>query len=827
MILDRDTGGVPERFDFSADRVIRQVRDHAMFMVDRHGNVRSWNEGVREVLGWDESDWIGQTMHAGFTPEDVTAGVPERELVTAIRSGRADDNRWMQRRNGERFFAIGSVTQIRDGDGRLVAFLKVLRDGTALHQANEELQRLLAAERRRHDKSERESALLRATLDAIPDALYIGTADGISECNPQGLALLGAASLEDLKAPIDELGGRYRVRHDKGGRPVKPDELPFMRALRGEASTLETWATKATGEDVLIRGTAAPIRIGGEIVGAVAINSDMTARAQLEEQRYALARTEARLREREQEFRALVDGVRDYAIFTVSHDGLISSWHVGAQLMTGYTAEEAIGMPFANLFTPEDRAAEWPRLEMDIAARTGEFKGEGRRLRKGGELFDAAVVLTALRGPDGALMGYLKLTQDITQRKRTDAEREDMLRQAEAARADAERASRAKDEFVATISHELRTPLGAILGWAHLLERGATRADIVPRAIEAIRRNAQVQVRLIEDLLDTSRIQAGNMRLELRPVDLATVVAAAVDAALPVAAANGITLDARLEQGLHLVMGDAERLQQIVQNLLSNALKFTPRGGKVSIAARSSAQTVELAVADNGQGMEASFLQRAFDRFQQHDASSTRRHGGLGLGLAIVRDLVDLHGGQVRAESPGPGFGSTFTVALPALGSRRDDAEADAAVTTQDAASPAIGDDEQRLNGFTLLLVDDDEDGRSVAGYTLARAGARVLEAGSASEGFALWREHRPAAILCDIVMPVNDGHEFIGWVREAERAEGRHTPAAALTAFGRTQDRTRALAAGYEAHWVKPLAPHALVQGVVDLLRRTLGDTR
>ena len=243
MNLDPDTRSGLEPLDLSADRVIRQVRDQAMFLVDRDGKVRSWNDGVRAVLGWDEAHWIGQSVDVTFTAEDVAAGVPAHERETAIRSGHADDNRWMCRRNGERFFAIGSMTQIRDDAGQLVAFLKVLRDGTALHRTTEDLQRLLAAERSLHERSERESAVLRATIDAIPDALYIGTAEGISECNPQALALLGAASLDELRAPIDELGGRYRVRHEKGGRPVVPDELPFMRALRGESAMLETWAT--------------------------------------------------------------------------------------------------------------------------------------------------------------------------------------------------------------------------------------------------------------------------------------------------------------------------------------------------------------------------------------------------------------------------------------------------------------------------------------------------------------------------------------------------------------------------------------------------------
>lgn len=813
-----------DRMEFPARRVVRPVRDHAMFLVDPQGHVRSWNEGVGEVLGWDEATWLGQRMEVAFTPEDVAAGVPLRELETADATGRADDNRWMQRRDGARFFAVGSVTPIRDdGTGRAIAFLKVLRDGTPLLRTTDELQVALAGERRQHEQAERQSALLRATLDAIPDALFIGTADGITECNPQGLALLGAASPADLPVPIDELASRLNARRERNSGPLAPHELPFARALRGEVATLRMWATSAGGAQMLIRITAAPIRIGGEIVGVVSIGSDVTTHAQLDEQRDALARTQTLLREREQEFRALVDGVRDYSIYTIDLDGIISSWHIGAELMKGYTATEAIGMPFAMLFTAEDRAAGRPQLEMDIAARSGEFKGEGRRLRKDGEVFEAAVVLTALRGPTGELLGYLKLTQDITQRKRDEAEREDVLRRAETARTDAERANRSKDEFLATISHELRTPLSAILGWGHLLTRGVG-ADVIAKAAEAINRNARAQVQLIEDLLDTSRIEAGSLKLELQPVDLAAVAERALDAALPAATAQRVALTSSLEPGTHLVMGDFERLQQVMHNLLSNAIKFTPAGGLVTIAAQHRGQSVEFSVSDTGQGMHETFLERAFDRFQQQDASSTRRYSGLGLGLAIVRQIVELHGGTVCADSPGPQQGSTFTVSLPALtrvggmAGGEPGKDDDALVVASAESHPGS---DTRLAGIIVLLVDDDEDGRNVVSVALEDAGATVLAAPGASQAFALWRAHRPHAILCDIGMPGHDGHEFIGWIRERERTPGLHTPAAAFTAFGRAQDRDQSIAAGFDAHWVKPLAPDDLVQAVVDLLRR------
>ncbi|KQW43521.1 hypothetical protein ASD88_15805 [Pelomonas sp. Root662] len=728
----------------------------------------------------------------------------------------------MLKRGGVRFFCNGSVTPIRDTSGTVVAFLKVMQDGTSLRLAAEEYQRALAAEREEHAKAEREAAKLRAIIDAIPDALYVGSAEGITECNAKGLALLGATSLEDLQQRIGELGQRFRVRYERDGPLVEPDRLPFARALTGETAMLDTWVTKPTGEDVLIRGTAAPIRVDNEIVGAIAINSDLTYRIEMEEQRHAISRMANQLREREEEFRALVSGVRDYAIFTVDVEGRISSWHIGAQLMKGYTAEEAIGMPFAQLFTPEDREKGRPQYEMDVAASTGEYKGEGTRLRKSGALFVAEVVLTALRGPRGELLGYLKLTQDITERKSVEAQRDQTLRNAESARVAAEQASRAKDEFVATVSHELRTPLSAILSWAQVLQRRVPEPQTLKHAIDAIARNAGIQARLVEDLLDVSRIESGQLRLELQPTDPTVVVRGAVEAVMPAAAAKRITVKMEADPDVGVLMADAARLQQMVANLLNNAVKFTPHDGRIDVAVRREADKVEIAVDDNGQGMDPSFVEQAFERFKQQDSSMTRRHGGLGLGLSIVRELARLHGGKVKASSEGIGKGSTFVLCLPALSPQRQRQTGHGSATE---GIEALAHDD-RLSGFRLLLVDDEPDGRGAAAYALRVAGAEVTEAGSAEEALGLFRTRRPHAILSDIGMPIIDGYDFIRLVREIEHSEGRHTPAAAFTAFARAEDRQRAIDAGFEMHLAKPLEPVALVEGVVALLRSNVGDT-
>jgi PAS domain S-box-containing protein len=499
---------------------------------------------------------------------------------------------------------------------------------------------------------------------------------------------------------------------------------------------------------------------------------------------------------------ALLHGVRDYAIYTINPEGRINSWHRGAELMKGYTAEEAVGMPFATIFTPEDRERGQPEHELRVAAETGEYKGEGRRVRKDGNLIEVAVVLTALRGPGGELLGFLKLTQDITARRAEERAREEALRASQVAQAEAERASHSKGEFLATLSHELRTPLSAILGWAQVLERGIFDADTLKHGLEAISRNAKMQVRLIEDLLDMTRIESGQLRLDLQRIELDGVIAAAIDSALPAATARGLTLRTAFGSGGGWVMGDPARVQQIVGNLLSNAIKFTPRGGRIDVTLDRIGSQAVITVRDTGQGIQPEFLPRLFDRFQQQDATTTRRHGGLGIGLAIVRQLTLLHGGSVQAYSEGPGLGATFIVRLPGV--------ADSGTLTLPPAS--------RLDGLEVLLVDDEADVRAVTARVLQGAGARVTMASTAEEGLRLLRQAPPAVLLSDIGMPVQDGYDLIRQVRALPAEAGGRVPAAAFTAYAGRDDSERALSAGYQLHLAKPVTPDALVAAVAQL---------
>jgi len=402
--------------------------------------------------------------------------------------------------------------------------------------------------------------------------------------------------------------------------------------------------------------------------------------------------------------------------------------------------------------------------------------------------------------------------------RRVARERERLVEAERAARADIARVSRLKDEFLATLSHELRTPLTAVLGWSKVLLRKHDDAENLVRGLEAIARNANAQARLIEDLLDMNRIISGKVRLEVQPTDLAAVIDAAVDAVRPSAEAKEIRLIKVLDPLAGPVSGDPNRLQQVIWNLLANAVKFTPRGGKIEVLLQRVDSHLETTVRDTGIGIDAQFLPQVFDRFRQADASTTRSHGGLGLGLSIVKQLVELHGGSVQAMSEGLGQGASFVVSLPltALHHRaeHENPTAPGALTP----GPAM---ELNLEGVTILVVDDEPDARALIEQLLRECGAQVHSAASADEALARLEALRPDLLLSDIGMPDCDGYQFIQRVRQLPAEHGGKTPAIALTAFARSEDRTRAMLAGYQVHISKPVEPHELLATVASLAGR------
>ncbi len=408
---------------------------------------------------------------------------------------------------------------------------------------------------------------------------------------------------------------------------------------------------------------------------------------------------------------------------------------------------------------------------------------------------------------------------DVTEAKAAEAERAQLLDAERAARSEAERAGRLKDEFLATLSHELRTPLNAIVGWSVML-RGATvdNADLA-EGIDAIERNARVQAQLVEDLLDVSRIISGKLRLDVQHVELASVVDAAVVAVTPAAQNKQVRILKIVDPRVAAVWGDPNRLQQVLWNLLSNAIKFTPKAGRVQVAVARVNSHVELSVTDTGMGIPPQFLPHVFDRFRQADASTTRKYGGLGLGLAIVRHLVELHGGTVEARSDGEGTGATFVVRLPLKAAEQPAADP---LPGGDPAAHAGAHVTPSLAGVRVLVVDDEPDSRYLVRRILEQWDVQVTTAGSAAEALTAIAAERFDAIVSDVGMPEQDGFDLIRKVRAMPADAGGKTPAVALTALARVEDRRRALLAGFQIHVPKPVDPAELLAVVASLVGRT-----
>jgi PAS domain S-box-containing protein len=546
---------------------------------------------------------------------------------------------------------------------------------------------------------------------------------------------------------------------------------------------------------------------------------------------HSTRRAERRAREREhatraaEAERAAVMRNMGEGLYTVDTQGLVTFVNAAAERVLGWSSAELLGrkMHDATHFRYPDGtpfpAEECAGLRV-LRDGTPLVDHEDTFIRKDGSF--VPVVYGASRIEiEGHVVGLVVVFRDVTHQQHLLALAEDARLTAEShanaermARETAEAASRAKDAFLATVSHELRTPLSPILTWTRMLRHGSLAPEKTARALEVIERSARSQAQLVEDLLDVSRIVAGKMRLEVRPVLLAPVIEKAVDIVRPAAEAKGVRLQIVLDTGVGAVLGDVERLQQVVWNLLSNAVKFTPKDGHVQVALQRVNSHVEIAVSDSGQGIDPAFFPYVFERFQQAEAGSNRTHGGLGLGLAIVRHIVEAHGGTVHAESPGPGQGSVFTAKLPIMVARAA-GEAERRHPAIAPAGEAIA--LQRLDGIRILIVDDEADSNEAVGSLLVACGADVRAATSAAHArdvLVLWKAD---VLVSDVGMPGEDGYGLIASLRAREGDEAC-IPAVALTAFASREDKVRLLSAGFQAHIAKPLDAAELIAVIASL---------
>src|SRR5262245_52117024 len=482
--------------------------------------------------------------------------------------------------------------------------------------------------------------------------------------------------------------------------------------------------------------------------------------------------------------------------------------------ITGYSGEELLAMTIQELTRPEDREQDFTVYQRMLLG-DGEYEVERRYVRKDGSAVWVYINVVALRDERGNPIRATVSALDITGRKQAEERLKEALAREQEARGEAEGANRSKDEFIALVSHELRSPLNAILGWTTALRRAGYEEELHDRGLEIIERSARMQSQLIDDLMDTARAISGKLRLEVRPMDMAAVIEKAVDVVRPAAEAKGVSLGARLDRNVGQITGDPDRLQQVVWNLLSNAVKFTNKGGSVEVRLERVDSYAQITVSDTGLGIKQEFLPYVFNRYQQAGTTGGRRAGGLGLGLSLTRQLVEMHGGIVAAESEGEGKGATFTVKLPVR-----------AVYTAETEGAPTASGQRTLTGVWAVVVDDEANARELITTVLELRGARVTAFGSAREALDLLTDvtgPRPDILISDLSMPGEDGISLIRKLREWERAHGGAMPAVALTAFGRAKDRIRALEAGFQTHVSKPAEPVELIVVVRSLIKNGL----
>jgi PAS domain S-box-containing protein len=779
---------------------------------DRDGIVTAWNGSAERMFGYSADEMIGQPI-AKIIPANRQA---EEADLFGRTSGGAGIHRFetVRRRSDGTHLAVSmTIAPIHDPNGNAIGSATIARDIT-------------------------DQKRLSAIVDSSDDAIVSKTLDGI-------VTSWNAASERMFGYSAEEMIGQSIRRIIPPDRQSEED-LVIDHIRRGEkVDHFETIRQHKDGSLVAISLTVSPIRDErGFVVGASKIARDIRDRRAAEAERtrlLALAEQNARITATLNEIGTTVASALDRdAVAQAVTDAAtaVTGAQVGAFFYNvadngeSYTLNKISGAPrdrFSGFPLPPNTKDFGPTFHLgvvrsDDVTRDPRYEPTASRDRQSaGHLRVRSYLAVPVKARSGEAIGGLFFGHEQAGRFTTDHERLAVgisswasvaLENARLYLA-AQDASRLKDEFLATLSHELRTPLNAILGYARLIRSGVLIGDKQPRAIETIERNAASLTHIVEDVLDVSRIISGKMRLHIQTVETGDVVRGAVEAVLPGAEAKGVAIDLILPGGPAPVSGDPERLQQVVWNLLSNAVKFTARGGNVQVQLTVSDSDVDIIVSDTGIGIRPEFLPHIFERFRQADAGMTRERGGLGLGLAIARQLVETHGGTLRGASPGPGQGSTFTIKLPRLMSARD--EADRVSPAREAADAAPADASD-LRGVSVLAVDDDPDALAMVRDILESFGARVATATSAQAALDALAASSPDVLVSDLGMPNVDGYALIESVRQNSDPKVRDLPAVALTAYARPSDRTRALKSGFQLHLAKPVEPSALVAAVLGL---------
>jgi len=756
---------------------IVESSDDAIVSKDLNGIINSWNKGAERILGFTAEEVIGQPVTI-LIPSDRQA--EEAEILKRIRQGQRVEHfeTVRQKKDGSLINVSLTVSPIKNERGEVVGASKIARDITQSREAHEQLRRALDFDQ--------------TVMLSMGEGLYTVDTEGrVTFMNPAAQKIFGWT--------LDEIVGRrmHDVTHH-----THPDGTPFPREECGGLQVLREGRMMSEFQDVFIRkdGTffdvvysSSPLRSDNEITGLVVVFRDITERNRAEQ---------------EIRFQAhLLDAV-EQAVIATDLEGTIIFWNSFAEKLYGWSPAEALGANILEL-TPSPALKEQATEIMTCLQEGQSWQGEFEVRRRDGTFFPAQVNDSPIFNDKGELIGIVGVSVDNTERRRAEEEREKLLLREQEARAEAEDANRLKDEFLATLSHELRNPLNVVIGYSEILRRSDEnrKPSFVIRAAETIRRNALAQSRLVSDLLDLSRLQMGKLSLDRQPLSLSTVITEAIETVGAEARAKGISLSVNLDTETLVVEGDSVRLAQIAWNLLNNAVKFTPANGDIKITLAQEGDDARLTVEDSGQGIPPEFLPHVFEIFRQADASSSRRQGGMGIGLALVKQLVELHDGRVQADSGGADLGARFTVWLPLYESGPDELRSENV-----GASGA-------LRSKFILVVDDSAESTDMLGKLLEIEGAFVDLARSGAEALAIAGQKRFDLIISDISMPEMDGYQLLRELRELPHMDS--VPAVALTGYGRAADIERAYIEGFAEHLIKPIDIDQLLQ----IVRRLTGQ--
>ena len=783
---------------------IVQSSEDAILSKSLDGIIQSCNARAEELFGYTFEELVGRSIRVLIPPDRQSE---EDEILARIRQGHRIDHFETVRlhKDGSPIDVSLSVSPVRDSDGRIVGVAKVARDITEQKRLAREL--------------EAQREWFRVTLASIGDAVIASDAQGhVTYMNEPACVMTGWTVSEAIGEPLAHV---FNIINEKTRRPVENPADVVLRTGHIVGLANHTVLIDRQGLERPIADSAAPIRASdGCILGVVLVFRDVT------DER----RAEDALAEQREWFETTLESIGD-AVIATDLNGRVVFMNPIAEHLTGWPLSEARGRPCADIFTiineNSRRTVDSPVMRVLAEGTVAGLANHTLLIAADGTERPIDDSGAPIRSRDGRIVGAVLVFRDVSERRRGELERRDtalerdrLLEAERVARADAERASRVKDEFVAMVSHELRTPLNAILGWTQLMVKPGAGSDVIARGLDVISRNTRLQTQLISDLLDISRIVSGKLRLEVAHVDLGSIVADAIDTVQRDADDKHIAIKRDMESDVGTIAGDAARIKQIIWNLLTNAIKFTSEGGQISVRLRKNGGNAEITVTDTGVGIRPEFLPHIFNRFEQADQSITRRFGGLGLGLSIVKHLVELHGGSITAQSGGNGQGATFAVMLPTSAEARLESSPD---TIPNEAMQG----RESLNGIRILVVEDEPDTCEFLNRLLRGYGADVVTARSAAEALSRIGDDKVDLVVSDIGLPDVDGYDLMQRIRMLPPHRGGATPALALTAYARTEDRTRAFRAGYQAHLAKPIEPAELVAtissfaGLIEARRR------